>query len=65
MNIDKILDKEHNKLSERIQNWTHKGSGWAIDSILHDEFVIQDIAPSKECSYFRLPKELKIVQGQD
>ena len=40
MNIDKILDKEHNKLSERIQNWAHKGSGWAIDSILHDEFVI-------------------------
>ena len=40
MNIDKILDKEHNNFSERIQNWTHNGSGWAIDSILHDQLVI-------------------------
>lgn len=40
MNFDKILDKEHNKLSERIQNWTHEGSGRTIDSMLHHQLVI-------------------------
>ena len=34
IDIDELPDKQHNDLSVRIENWTHKGSGWSVHSIL-------------------------------
>ena len=56
--IDKLLDKQQNDLSVRIENWTHEGSGQSIHSILRHERVISEIAPCEGSSYFALPEEL-------
>ena len=56
--IDEVLNKQQNKRSEKIQNWTHESSGWNVHAILHHQLFISEITPCKSSSYFPLPKEL-------
>ena len=56
--IDKLLDKHHNHLSVRIENWIHEGLAWFYLSLLRHEPFISGISAFKETSYLPLPKKL-------
>ena len=34
LNVDKLLDIQHNQLSLRVEKWTYKGSGCVTHSVL-------------------------------
>ena len=59
INIDELLDTQHNQLSSRAGRWTYNRSDLIINSILQYQVVISEIAPCEESSYFPSPKELR------
>ena len=58
INVDEILDNQHNELSTRVKNWTYEGSVWTFYSILQRQPVILEITPWEGSFNFLLPKEL-------
>ena len=72
MNIDELLDIQHNQLSSKVEMWTYEGSGWTINSILQHQLVVSKITRCEGSSYFPLNiqlrnpmKELVIIQYKD
>ena len=59
INIDELLNREHIQRSSRVERLAHEGSGWTFHSILQHQFVISEVTPIEESSYFLLPKELR------
>ena len=59
INIDEILDIQHNQFSLRVDKWTYEGSGWTINLILQHQLVISEIASCGRSSYFPLAKKKK------
>ena len=52
MNIDELLDKPHDDLSTRLENWVVENSDWSVHLILRHQLVISNISPCEGSSYF-------------
>ena len=59
INIDELLDIQHNQLSSRFERWTYEGSGWKTNSVIQHQLVTSEIATCEGSSYLQLPKELR------
>ena len=55
INIDELLDIQHNQLAARVERWVYEGSGWAIHSIIQQE-LISEITPCEEVLIFHYLK---------
>ena len=59
LNVDELLDFQHNQISCRVGSWKYEGSIWTINSILQHQLVISEIASCEGSSFIKLPKELR------
>ena len=59
INIDDLLDMQHDQFSSRIERWTYEGSGWILNLVIQHQLVISEITPCEGIFYFQLPKKLR------
>ena len=59
INIDELLDIQHNQFSSIVEKWMYERSSWTINWLIQHQLVISEIAPCEGSFYFPMPNELR------